>query len=107
MLLTCNIYSITKEKEKEKNINLNININNSNYNNSDISLKNLLNNMNDKSKNSKNKDKRLYSYMNNNKELFLGNRFSQKIINLFESPIHLKKQNFPLFKKWKISNKSK
>ena len=105
-----NIYSITREKEKEKNINLNIN--NSNYNNSDISLKNLLNNLNDKSvlhksKNSLNKDKRLYSYMNNNKELYLGNQFSQKITNLFESPIQLKKHNFPLFKKWKISNKSK
>jgi len=103
-----NINSITKEKEK----NLNLNVNNSNYNNSDISLKNILNNLNDKSifdksKNSINKDKRLYSYMNNNKELFLGNQFSQKISNLFESPIQLKKHNFPLLKKWKISNKSK
>ena len=61
----------------------------------------------DKSKNSINKDKRLYSYMYNNKELFLGNQFSQKISNLFDSSIHLKKHNFPLFKKWKISNKSK
>lgn len=86
-----NINLINKEKEK----NLNLNINNSNYNNSDISLKNILNNLNeksvfDKSKNSINKDKRLYSYMYNNKELFLGNQFSQKISNLFDSPIHLK-----------------
>ena len=103
-----NINLINKEKEK----NLNLNINNSNYNNSDISLKNILNNLNeksvfDKSKNSINKDKRLYSYMYNNKELFLGNQFSQKISNLFDSSIHLKKHNFPLFKKWKIINKSK
>jgi len=103
-----NLYTITKEKEK----NINLNTNNSNYNNSDLSLKNFLNNLNeksvfDKSKNSINKDKRLYSYMNNNKELFLGNQFSLKISSLFESPIHLKKHNFPLFKKGKISNKSK
>ena len=107
-----NLNSITKEKEKEKEKNIILNTNNSNYNNSDISLKNFLKNLSeksflDKSKSSVKKDKRFYGYMHNNKEIFLGNQFSHRISNFFESPIRLKKYNFPLFKNWKVRDKSK